>query len=246
MTTRPTVGLIVPSSNPTIESVLPLVAEVLDVTFLTTRLRVRRIAADAGSDAQFDRAALLSAAELLGDAEVEVVSWAGTAGFWLGAERESAVLAEVSQAAGFPLTSSRVALLAAADERRDLPVGVLTPYTPVVHEGVCATFRSEGFDVVADEALGIERNLDFARIPADVLTARMRVLGERGAGVIPVVCTNVFGALPAVADAPFLVADSVLATLWHAARLAGATTLDYFSFHDLVLDRQVSLSRRTA
>lgn len=49
------VGLIVPSSNPTIEAFLQRtpVARLLGLEVLVTRVRVRRIAADGGADAQF-------------------------------------------------------------------------------------------------------------------------------------------------------------------------------------------------
>ena len=229
------IGLIVPSSNPTIEAFLPAASEVLGTSFLVTRIGVRRIAADADSDGQFDLEGLVAAARLLVDAEVSLVSWAGTAGFWLGVDREDAMLAEATVQVGVPVTSSRVAIFAAMKGAREHSVGVLTPYVEDVHRRVCATIEHEGFDVVADRALGIERNLDFAHVPPATIAEQLRLLAAAGAEVLPVVCTNVLATLAELDSAPFLVIDSVLATLWHAAREIGATSLDYLDCHRVLL-----------
>jgi maleate isomerase len=222
------VGLIVPSSNPTIEGFLQRVpvAPLLGLEVLVARVRVRRIAADAAADAQFDLAAFSAAAELLADAEVSLLSWAGTSGFWLGGEVEDRVLTRVS-AAGIPLVSSRIAVLAALAERPGTPVGVFTPYVRDIHDRVVAAVAGAAGKVVADSGLGIERNLDFAAIPESALEAELRRLAGRGAESLAVVCTNVPGVLRGLADAPFLVVDSVLATLWHAARLSGSYGASY-------------------
>ena len=230
-------GLLVPSSNPTVEAFLPRVAGVLDVQFLVTRLGVRRIAADAEADAQFDRGGLQAAAALLTDAEVAMVSWAGTSGCWLGGDREDALLAAVSAAVGVRVTSSRVALLAALAEQPGAALGVLTPYVGAVHARVVGGLAAAGHPVAADRALGIERNLDFAAIPGAVVAGELRALGARGAATPVVVCTNVAGCLPELAGEGFVVVDSVLATLWHAARIAGATTASYAGCYRAVQER---------
>ena len=217
------VGLIVPSSNPTIEAFLQRtpVARLLGLEALVTRVRVRRIAADADAGAQFGAAELRAAAALLADAEVSLISWAGTSGCWLGGDREDSVLGQVSREAGVPVVSSRLALFAALAERPAAAVGVLTPYLRDVHDRVVSTVASAGCDVVADRGLGIERNLDFASVPAAVVEAELRRLAGHGADSVAVVCTNVLGTVAGLADEPFVVVDSVLATLWHAARLTG-------------------------
>ncbi|HEY3736035.1 MAG TPA: hypothetical protein VGL26_01215 [Jatrophihabitans sp.] len=228
------VGLIVPSSNPTIEAFLPAVAGVLGVSFLVTRIGVRRIAADPTSDAQFDIAGLASAAALLADAEVSLISWAGTAGFWLGVEREAAVLAAAAEV-GVPVVSSRMAMMAALEEMTDPQLGVFTPYVADIHQRVVATLSDAGYVVAGDKAMGIERNLDFAAIPADVVATELRALAGSGATVLPLVCTNVLGTLPAMAQESALVLDSVLATLWDATCRVGATSMSYADCYRAVL-----------
>lgn len=218
------VGLIVPSSNPTIEGFLQRTpaAVLLGLDVLVTRVRVRRIAADADADAQFDAEALAAAAGLLADAEVSLVSWAGTSGCWLGGDREDGVLARVSRAAGVRVVSSRMAMLAAMAEDPGAPAGVLTPYLRGVHDLVEATMRDAGHPVVAGRELGIERNLDFAAVPAAAIEGELRRLAGQGARSLALVCTNMAGVLPGLAGEPWVVVDSVLATLWHVARECGS------------------------
>jgi maleate isomerase len=223
------IGLIIPSSNPTIEGFLrrSRVADLLDLDVLCTRIGVRRIAADTAADAQFDAAGLQTAAELLADAEVELISWAGTSGFWLGAERETAALAQVSDAVAIPVLSSRLAMFAALDESGPEPTGVLTPYLDPIHQRVVAAIEAAGHPVVADRALHIERNLDFAAIAAAQIVDEIRRLAASGAGKVAVVCTNVLATLPILAADEVTVIDSVLATLWQAASRVGRSTDTY-------------------
>jgi maleate isomerase len=225
------IGLIIPSSNPTIERWLQRapVAATLGASFLCTRLPVRRIATDAGSDAQFGLDGFLAAAELLADAEVDAVLWAGTSGFWLGPGVEDAVLAGIAASTGRPASSARGAMFAALAEAPGPDVAVLTPYTEPVHERVCATFAAAGRRVAASRALGIERNLDFAAVPQAAVDAEARALAEASGAPVALVCTNVLGTSGGLSGTP--VVDSVLATLWHGARIVGATDLDYAQAH---------------
>lgn len=237
MSGRVRAGLIVPSSNPVIEGFLQRTgaASLLGLDVLVTRVRVRRIAADAGADAQFGPAALAAAAGLLADAEASLIVWAGTSGFWLGGDKEDDVLDQAGRAAGVPVTSSRLAVLAALAERPRARVGVLTPYHPEIHRRVTAAVaasRGPAGPVVADHGLGLERNLDFAAVPDPVIAAALRGLAARGAESLTVICTNVSGLVPGwppagPAGAPGTVVDSVLATLWHTARLAGRYDKSY-------------------
>ncbi len=129
--------------------------------------------------------------------------------------------------AGCRATSSRLALLAALTEGPS-PVAVLTPYVDAVHEAVVASLRAAGVDVPVSEGMGISDNLAFSRIDTGVLAGAATRLSAGGSRRVVVVCTNLLVAEPRVA-----VVDSLLATLWHTARLAGGTSLSYGSFYEL-------------
>ena len=219
------IGLIVPSSNPTIERFLADadVLAVLGIETVVTRLGVQRI--DVDSDEQFAAAPLRAAAELLRDAEPDLTVWAGTSAFWV-----PEVSASLSAIAG-AVTDSRAAMIAALQDIGTRDIAVLTPYTSDIHAAVLASFAGEGFTVGADTALGLSRNLDFAQIPPESIVREVAALGERP---VAMVCTNML----ATSGAPVIV-DSIIATLWHAARLSGSTELPYVdAFAGLVSSRR--------
>jgi maleate isomerase len=208
------VGLVVPSSNPTIERFLADadVRAVLGLEVVCTRLAVERI--DRAADRQFAPARITAATALLADAEVDLAVWAGTSRFWLDD--------------GVPVLSSREAMFAALADVAAGEVSVLTPYTDDVHAAVVASVRSSGHTVAASRALGISRNLDFARVDP---TPHVRALAEHP---VMVVCTNMLATTGAA-----LIVDSIVATLWHAARLTGASSLGYAdAFASLMTSRR--------
>jgi maleate isomerase len=239
----PLVGLVVPSSNPTIERFLAeaKILEVLGVDVVVTRMPVTRIGSDGESNGQFTAERLWAAAQLLVDAEVDVVVWAGTAGFWQADER--AVLDAVARQTDGPVTSSREAMLAALDDMGASETTVLTPYVKDVHHAVVRTFEDAGFEVPASHGLGLMRNLDFSRVPAKTIAGHILVLAGRANHPVAIVCTNMLG----VASGPPVV-DSIVATLWHAARRTGGTSASYLASYSALLGvplASVSIDPRT-
>jgi maleate isomerase len=201
----------------------------LGIDLVVTRLAVTEIRSGGPSDGQFTADRLCAAAGLLCDCEVDLVVWAGTSGFWQADERS--VLDEVAASTGTPITSSREAMLAALAELGATRIAVLTPYVAEIHQSVLASFEAAGFEVLRQAALGLERNLDFSLVPAEVIAERVLELAGEGGVPVCVVCTNM---LAAVGGLP--VVDSVVATLWHAARLTGATTAGYLQTYAALLD----------
>ncbi|WP_277029988.1 hypothetical protein [Actinacidiphila oryziradicis] len=200
---RPVVGLIVPSSHPTVERLLSRggVAAVLGIDVVVTRL--------------------------LADAGVRAFVWAGTSGFRLGAGGERAALDPVAGDLGVPAGSSREGVLAALTEAGVAEVAVRTPYVEPVHDAVVAAVTAAGFAVSASQRLGLSRNLDFAGIDPAELDGCLARLGGDARRPVAVVCTNVAAARPA----PVPVVDSVIATLLWAARMVSDTAPGYAQTH---------------
>ena len=215
------IGIITPSSNICLE---PTAYRMLSGTGTATahfaRIPVTRIALDERADRQFSTDAMLDAARLLADADVDVVTWGGTAGSWLGLEHDRALCAAVTEATGIPATTSTLALLDALRAYGVTRLGLAVPYTDDVVARIADVYRGAGIEVVASAALGLTENAAFAEVTGEqvdklIATAAGSPGGEVHA--VAVVCTNVFGAgrvVDAEARLGIPVLDSTSATVW--------------------------------
>jgi len=215
-------GFICPSSNTAFEpAAWALLAD--RASMHVTRVGVTHIALGADSDDQFDVAGMTAAARLLAEARVDVVAWAGTSGSWLGVDRDRALCDALSAAAGVPATTSTLAVLDACRAYGVERLGLVSPYTADVSARIAVELRRNGIQVVNERYRGLATNFDFASVgPADV--ASMITEAADGADAVTVMCTNVDGVAPGArlgAQLGTPVFDSIGATVWHAAGLAG-------------------------
>ena len=101
------IGMITPSSNTMVEPLTSaMTAHLLDdLSVHYARIPVTRIALDRGSLDQFEREAMLQAARLLADANVDVICWNGTSGAWKGLAADESICAAITQETGIPATT---------------------------------------------------------------------------------------------------------------------------------------------
>ena len=225
--------MIVPSSNTCLEpQTQRMLRDRTDVTVHSTRIEVTRIALDPTADAQFATDAMVAAARLLATADVDVVAWGGTAGSWLGPDRDRETVRRISEATGLPATTSTLAYLDAFAAFGTTRLALLTPYTADVNRAVGQRYAAEGLTVLAERSLGLTVNETFARVaPEELLTPSIELAagagGQRPEALV-YLCTNLYGA-PVVerverqTGVPVL--DSVAVTLWRCLALAGAAPL---------------------
>ena len=82
---RTLIGMLTPSSNTALEPITTMMlAGLPEVSAHFGRFRVTQIALSDNALKQFDDANILAAAELLNDAELDVIAWNGTSSGWLG------------------------------------------------------------------------------------------------------------------------------------------------------------------
>lgn len=224
MSTR--LGFLTPSSNTVLE---PLIAGLLhatpEVTAHFARFRVVAINLGEASRTQFDTGPVLAAAEMLADAHVHSICWAGTSGSWLGFAQDEALCEAITAHTGIPATTATLALrdaLRAAGARR---VALVTPYLGDVQAAIIANLTREGFTVTAERHLDDPGNYSFAaHTPARVDALVEEAVAEAPTDAVIIHCTNfrgLPGAIGLEARLGPLMLDSVAVSLWGGLVAAG-------------------------
>src|SRR5580704_11798664 len=109
--TRPVrLGMLTPSSNTALEPITnAMLAGIADASAHFSRFRVTEIALSESALRQFDDSEILRAAELLADAQVDVIAWNGTSASWLGLERDERLCERIVAATGIAACTSVLA-----------------------------------------------------------------------------------------------------------------------------------------
>ena len=223
-TTR--LGMLTPSSNTVLEPMTAaMLADVPGVTAHFQRFRVVRISLDDASLGQFQLDPMLSAAELLADAQVGSICWNGTSAGWMGFDTDRRLCAAIRDRTGIPATSSVLALNAALSLTGARRIALVTPYLDDIQAAICANYAAEGFEVVTERHLGDPGNYSFCSYSEAEIAEMCRAVAAEAPDAISVLCTNFRGtgavrALEAETGVP--VYDSVATSLWMSMKLAGA------------------------
>jgi maleate isomerase len=223
------IGLMVPSSNTTMETELPILLRAHEearpgvrFTFHSARLRMQHVTPEGLSamNAQTGRAAA-ELADLRPDALATaclVAIMAQGPGHHCAAEEEiSAVLGGEDAAA--PVVSSAGALVAALGALGARRIGMVTPYTPDLTELVARYVEDAGVEVHDTVSLGVADNRAVGRLdPAD-LERHWRRLDLSGCDALVLsACVQ----MPSLAALPMVERASGLPTLSAASATAWA------------------------
>ncbi|NMN94069.1 maleate cis-trans isomerase [Antrihabitans stalactiti] len=180
------IGLVVPSSNVTVETELPALLSrhgVSQFSFHSTRMRMHTVSPEqlAAMNAQRERCVMEIA-----DAAPEVILYACLVALMVGGpgehQRVESAVAEQLAAGGSPalIRSSAGALvegLHALDAKR---IALVTPYLRPLAEKVVEYLEAEGFTVVDWRALEVADNAEVGCIPGDRVLAAARSLNLDG------------------------------------------------------------------
>lgn len=219
-------GFLTPSSNTVLE---PAIARLLhDTPWVSAhfaRFRVLAINLGQTANSQFDPAPILTAAEMLADAKVDSICWAGTSGSWLGFAQDEALCAAITERTGLPATTATLALrdaLRLAGARR---VALVTPYLDEVQRAIIGNLTREGFEVTAERHLEDPGNYSFALHSAALVDGLVaEAVAERPTEAVIIHCTNFRGTEGAPrleAQLGPLMLDSIAVSLWGGVRAAG-------------------------
>jgi maleate isomerase len=224
-------GILVPSSNTNLE---PLTCSILsslpDVSVHFSRFPVTHIALSATALSQFDETAILAAASLLADAQVDIIGWSGTSSGWLGFEADEKLCRSIEQKTGIKATTSVLALnrlLDLARGRGEIDFGLVTPYLDDVQAAIVSTYGKAGYEVKSESHLRKTVNVEFAKVSEATLDGQMEeVIGQlSGTKVISTFCTNLKAAQRVKhweeKYGDLYVFDTTATVVWDMLRMAG-------------------------
>jgi maleate isomerase len=216
-------GVIVPSGNSVAETELRAMLPD-DVTMLATRLALR-------GSSEPELLAMLTdldhAAELLGHAEPDAIAFHCTAVSTFAPQFAGDIRDRITAATGRPALVTADAILAALQTLSAKRVLLVTPYIQPTHQREIDYLTGNGLDVVGGSCLGVNTNIEMARISPDAIAAQVHAaLSQAAADVCFISCTAIRSAgliadLEATLGIPIITSNQVLA--WHALRTMGNT-----------------------
>jgi maleate isomerase len=226
MLRTPRLGVLTPSSNTALEPLTSALAACIPgCSAHFSRFKVTEIALSTQALGQFDDSQILTAAELLADAKVDVIGWSGTSSGWLGFDADRRLVERIRERTGIAATTAVLALNELLALRGVKRLALVTPYTEDVQQKIVDNYRRIGIEVVAERHLGIRVNHDFAEVAPDRLLDLMREVATAKPEAITTFCTNLRAAplaeaVEAELGVPLL--DTVSTTVWGLLRAAGA------------------------
>lgn len=188
-------GLIIPSSNVVIEDMLHSGPVSFSGNFgiHIARLPVTKVDLGPDSKKQFDADVIDHAIDQLREAQVDQIVFAGTAGAWLGIERERRLCADTSQKTGIAVTSTTLLTLGKLKAAQFASLGLVTPFTPKVHDTIVQNFKSEGISVAFGSNFNLESSREMADISIHEIAGRIDLCFQNGCDGVLCFCTNFRG-----------------------------------------------------
>ncbi len=228
MTESKQLGMLTPSSNTVLEPALALMLEGnRSVSVHYSRFRV--VAINLGDQAmqQFADDNLLQAADLLGDAKLDVICWNGTSSGWLGFDADVRLCESIESRTGIKACTSVLAMNRALELTGAKRIAFVTPYLDEVQQAIIRNYEANGYEVVAERHLQDPGNHSFAQYSEAQITDLCREVAEAQPQAICIFCTNFRGAAVAPVIEKELgipVYDTVSTALWQSLVVAGGDT----------------------
>jgi maleate isomerase len=229
------VGLIVPSSNTTMETEIPAILRAREenlperFTFHSSRMRMKHVTPEELT--AMDQDSLRCAAEL-SDARMDVMAYACLVAIMaqgLGYHRESqkklAATAEEESGIQVPVVSSAGALVEALHHLKARRIAVLAPYMKSLTATVCEYIGGEGVEVIDSISLEVPDNLEVGRLDPRQLIALSKQVNTADADALVLSACVQMPSLPVLDtvqqsfDIPVLSAAS--ATVWRVLKDLG-------------------------
>ena len=233
------IGMIVPSSNTVVEPICNRIFAGMEdvVTVHYSRLPVVRVSMEKDSDKQFEIQTMLQAANQLAQAKVDAIIWNGTAGSWLGIDRDQKMCQEIENETGIPMSTASLGMVRSYRDFGVNRIHLVTPYIQEMNDAIIREYKKLGFAPVDVTGLGITENTEIGSVTQEQLEQLCcNTHGTAGEG-IAVVCTNLAAAWRAEEierQTEAIVFDSVIAAVREGLRLAGLGNLNFHGWGKLL------------
>ncbi len=215
-------GVIVPSSNTTVECEFTNILRGSNVSVHFTRIHLNDVTVKDLADME---AGTQSAAELLSDADVNAVVFACTSGSLIkGVGYDRQIEQKITKAAKCPAVTTSGAVVEALKTLGANKISLATPYISEVAVKEVAFLENSGFRVLNERSLGICENFKIGKLTPNDAASAAKNADCKDAEAVFVSCTNfrTFEAIPALeAQLGKPVVSSNSATLWAALRILG-------------------------
>jgi maleate cis-trans isomerase len=219
------IGLLLPSSSSVQEAdiggALPK-----DITLHVARMRLNNV--DADSTLRIVQE-IEAESQKLADVDVDVIIFPATApSSRMGPGYDQELIKRISAASGKPATTASTALLEALRVLSVKRIALGAPWSASVNQTVAAFLQANGVKVLAQEALGLVRNLEIGLLDAQTAFDVGRQVNTPDADAVMLACGNwsTFGIIDRLErdlGKPVLTTNQV--SLWHALRLIGTKPL---------------------
>jgi maleate isomerase len=220
------IGLLLPSSSSAQEwdigRALPD-----QITLHVARMRLNNV--DAESTLRVVQE-IESESQKLADVDVDVIIFPATApSSRNGPGYDQELINRIGAASGKPATTASTALLEALRTLSVKQIVLGAPWSASVNQSVAAFLEANGIKVLAQEALGIVRNLEIGLLDPQTAYDVGRRVDRPEADAVMLACGNwsTFGIVDALERElrkPVLTTNQV--SLWHALKMIGARPLD--------------------
>ena len=228
MTKKIRLGMLTPSSNTALEPMTyAMVSSLPNVSAHFSRFSVTEISLRDQALNQFDLNTILSAARLLADARVDVISWNGTSSGWLGFDQDKVLCKKITEATGIPATTSVLALNEILEKKKVKRFGLATPYLKDVQNRIIANYRDNDLDCTIERHLDLHVNFQFAQVEEQTIRNMVRALAKENVQAISTFCTNLHAAQLAEEleeETGIPLYDTISTVMWASLRLAGVDT----------------------
>ncbi len=220
------IGLLLPSSSSVQE--LDIGRALPDgITLHVARMRLNNVDADSTLRVVQE---IESESQKLADVDVDVIIFPATApSSRNGPGYDQELIERIKAASGKPATTASTALLEALQALSVKQIVLGAPWSASVNRTVAAFLEANGVEVLAQEALGLVRNLEIGLLDAQTALDVGRRVNRPDADAVMLACGNwstfaIIDQLERDLGKPVLTTNQV--SLWHALKMMDAKPLD--------------------